>query len=252
MNEKTLVDCGLSLEQAKIYLYLLSNGFSSAKQIAAKTTVGRALTYKILDQLMELNLIEKREDIGKITLFLPKHPRNIKEMVEKRKQSLDHAFSDFSTIFGALSSEFNALLGKPNIQFYEGVPGIQRIYEDILDIGQDIFVMSSPINDGRQAVLHLIKEQIEKQVAKNIKTKAITPHASGQAFATPIEHDEKYLITRKKVPADKLNIPAQIIVYGDKVAITNFKESILTVAIESKYIAETFRIMFDYIWNHSA
>lgn len=38
--------------------------------------------------------------------------------------------------------------------------------------------------------------------------------------------------------------------YGDKVAITNFKESIITVLVESKYIAETFRIMFDYIWNH--
>ncbi|MEK9201110.1 MAG: helix-turn-helix domain-containing protein [Patescibacteria group bacterium] len=250
MNEKILIECGLSPEQAKIYTFLLSNGFSSAKVIASKTSIGRALTYKIIDQLIDMDLVEKREDIGKIALFLPKHPRNIKSMVETKKQNLNHAFSDFNTIFGTLSSEFNSLVGRPNIKFYEGVEGIERVHEDILEIGQDILVMSSPIHEGRQEVLHLIKEQIEKQVAKNIRTKAIAPYTEKQPIATPIEDDEKYLITRKKVSADKLNIPAQIIIYGDKVSITNFKESMLTIVIESKYISETFRIMFDYIWNH--
>ena len=48
-----------------------------------------------------------------------------------------------------------------------------------------------------------------------------------------------------------MNIPAQVIVFGDKVAITNFKESIVTVLVESKYIAETFQIMFEYMWEKS-
>ncbi len=250
MNEKILTDCGLTSEQAKIYTYLLGNGLTPAKQIALKTGVGRALTYKVIEQLTSLDLVEKRDNIGKIALFLPKHPRNLRDMVEKKKQGLNHAFTDLTTIFGTLSSEFNALLGKPNIQFYEGIEGIQKVHEDILEISQDILVISSPIDEGRQEVLHLIKEQIEKQVAKNIKTKAIAQHKDGQKVATPIHEDEKYLITRKKVPLEKLNIPAQIILYGDKVAITNFKEGIVTVVIESKYITETFRVMFDYIWNH--
>lgn len=249
MNENILANCGLTIEQAKIYTYLLSSGLSPAKQISLKTSIGRALTYKVIDQLIQLNLVEKRTDIGKIDLFLPKHPRNIKERLENEKSKISHAFTDFSTIFSTLSSEFNALTGKPNIQFYEGIEGIQTVYSDILEINQNIQVISSPINLGRQEVLHLIKEQIEKQVAQNIRTKAITPHSDVQKIATPIEEDEKYLISRKKIPTDKLNIPAQIIVYGDKVAITNFKESMITVLIESKYIAETFKIMFEYIWN---
>jgi sugar-specific transcriptional regulator TrmB len=251
MNEKILIECGLTPEQAKIYAYLLANGYSPAKVISAKTGIGRAFVYKIIDQLITLDLVEKRDDMAKITLFFPKHPRNIKEMVEIRSNKFQHALSDLNGIFGILSSEFNALSGKPNIQFFEGVEGIEYIHEDILNTGQDILVMSSPIKEGRQEVLHLIKEQIEKQVAQNIRTKTIAPHAEGQPIATPIEEDEKYLITRKKVPTEKLNIPAQIIIYGDKVAITNFKESILTISIESKYIAETFRVMFGFIWDAS-
>lgn len=39
----------------------------------------------------------------------------------------------------------------------------------------------------------------------------------------------------------------QVIVYGDKVAIKTFKEGISTAAIESKHIAGTFRLMFEYM-----
>jgi len=250
MNEKILTDCGLSIEQAKIYTYLLRNGLSPAKQISLKTGIGRALTYKIVDQLVELKLVEKRDDIGKIALFLPTHPHNLKEMIDKKEQSLNIAISSFSSIFGILSSEFNALSGKPNIQFYEGIVGLQTVYNDILDLNQDISIISSPMARESEDSLKLIREQILKQASQNIHTRAITPLHTEQTNERVAE-DTKNLITRKKIPADRLNIPAQIVVYGDKVSITNFKESILTVVIESKYISETFRIMFNYIWENT-
>jgi len=248
INENVLIDAGLSDEQARVYLFLLENGMTNAKVISTKTQIGRALTYKIIDQLIAMGLIEKR-DVGKIALFFPSHPQAIKNLAEKRRQESSVAYESLNSVFGSLASSYNMLLGKPNVQFYEGVDGMKRIYDDILETGQDVFLVSSPIEEGREKVLHLIKEQIEKQVARNIKTKAITP-LGNQKTATAITDDEKYLITRKEIPAEKLHIPAQIIIYGDKVAITNFKEGIISVVIDSKYIHETFRKMFDYIWNH--
>lgn len=248
INEKILSDSGLTQDQAKIYLFLLENGMANAKSISLKTGLGRALTYKVIDQLIASNLVEKR-DVGKIARFFPSHPQAIKSMAETRKRESAAASESLNTVFGSLASSYNMLLGKPNIQFHEGVEGIERIYEDILETGQDIFLISSPIEEGREGVLHLIKEQIEKQVAKNIRTKAITP-IGGQKTATEITEDEKNLITRKEIPAEKLHIPAQIIIYGDKVSITNFKEGMISVIIESKYIHETFKKMFEYIWSH--
>ncbi len=248
INENILIDAGLSDKQAKIYMFLLNNGMTNAKIISTKTQIGRALTYKILDQLIAMGLIEKR-NVGKITLFFPSHPQVIKNLAEKRKQESSIASENLNSVFGSLASSYNLLLGRPNIQFYEGVEGMKKIYDDILETGQDIFLVSSPIEEGREEALHLIKEQIEKQVAQNIKTKAITP-LGNQKTATDITDDEKYLITRKEIPSEKLHIPAQIIIYGDKVTITNFKEGIISVVIDSKYIHETFRKMFNYIWNH--
>ncbi|PIQ68732.1 MAG: hypothetical protein COV91_02530 [Candidatus Taylorbacteria bacterium CG11_big_fil_rev_8_21_14_0_20_46_11] len=249
LDEKSLGACGLSAEQAKIYLFLLGNGMSPAKGISLKTGIGRPLTYKILEQLTELLLVEKREDVGKVTFFRPCHPKRLKELASKRKEEMEHSSLGLQSALGLLTSQFNALQDKPNIKFFEGEEGIKHVYEDILATGRDIVIITSPIHEGRQEVLHLIKEQVKKQAEQNIKTRAITPHHEGKITAMPIDEDEKHLITRKMVPSEKLNIPAQIIVYEDKVAITNFKESLVTVLVESKYIAETFRIMFEYIWD---
>jgi len=249
MNEKILLGIGLSLEQAKIYLYLLEVGLAPAKVIASKTSLGRALAYKILDQLIELGLAEKREDIGSIARFSATHPKKLKELAEDREEKAKEAKLAFENTYGFLASSFNLLSGKPNIQFFEGVAGLQRVYSDILEEGKDIRVVSSPAED-RKGVLHLIREQIEKQAEKNIRTKSINPSGDHEP-ATPVSEDEKYLITRKIVPEEHLRIPAQIIIYGEKVAITNFKEGLVTVVMESKYIRETFEKMFEYIWNHS-
>lgn len=252
MNEKILIDAGLTKEQAKIYLFLLENGLAPAKVVASKTVIGRALAYKVLEQLIALELAEKRENIGKVALFFPAHPKRLKELLATKRERAIETSEALEHSFGLLASSFNLLSGKPNIQFFEGVEGLQRVYGDILETNQHISVISSPIHHGKQEVLHLIREQIKKQAAQKIQTKAITPHtATEYPSTTPVREDETHLITRKIVPAEKLNIPAQVIVYSDKVAITNFKEGIITVLIESKYIAETFRMMFEYMWERS-
>ena len=249
MNEKILTQLGLTTEEIAVYNFLLQNGITPAKIISNKTGIGRALTYKILDQLVAKSLVRKREDLGKIALFSPAHPEQLKKIAETKKAEAEETLHSLGETYGSLTSAYNLLNGKPNVQFFEGVNGLRHVYDDILDAGQDIRVISAPVDEGRKEVLHLIREQIEKQAAQKIQTKTINP-AGDHEPATPISEDEKYLITRKMVPSEKLHIPAQIIIYGDKVAITNFKEGLITIAIESKYIRETFEKMFEYIWNH--
>lgn len=250
MNEKALVDCGLTSEQAKIYLLLLEHGLANAKVISSKTNIGRALVYKVLDQLIALKLVEKREDIGKIALFSPGHPGIIKNLIDNKKSEIILASKSVDDIFGLLSSKYNALQGKPNINYLEGIQGLNYAFEDILDINQDIKIISSPIEyEYREKVLEIIDRQTDRQAKNNINTQAITPRDLINKKPLDVDIDKKKLITRKLIPKEKMNIPAQIIICGDKTFITSFKETIITVTIESKYISETMRAMFDHIWN---
>ncbi len=250
MNEKTLVDCGLTHDQAKIYLLLLELGLTNAKVISSKTGIGRALVYKVLDQLILLKLVEKKEDIGKIALFGPGHPNIIKNLINNKKSEIILASESIDSIFGLLSSKYNALQGKPNINYLEGIHGLNYVYEDIIDINQDIKIISSPIKyEYRDKVLEIIDKQTDRQAKNNIKTQAITPRDLINKKPINIDTDKKKLITRKLISKEKMNIPAQIIICGDKTFITSFKETIITVTIESKYISETMKAMFDHIWN---
>ena len=247
MEEKILKDCGLSEDQTHVYLYLLKNGLSTAKNISTKTGTGRALVYKVLEQLINIGLAERRDNLGKIVHFLPSHPQKIKEFTEQKIKTLDHTTLLLNQIFGSLSSEYNLLFGKPNVQYSEGQEGLAHIYDDIIETGKDILLITSPVHKEPDNIKVLISKQIKRQIENNIHTKAITP--ATQLMRTK-EEDEKELRERKVVATQDLNIPAQVIIYGDKVAITNFKEEIINVVIESKYIKETFEKMFEYIWNH--
>lgn len=246
--EDILSKAGLTQEQSKVYLFLIENGMTNAKVISSRTKIGRTLTYKILDQLIVLELVEKRDSAGKVSLFVPLHPQKIKDRLNDLINQSKIASDNLSAIFGSVVSQYNILLGKPNVRYYEGVDGIKEIYTDILDTGKDILIISSSAKDNRCEILPLIRDQIKKQVERNIHVKAITQIVEHE-IATPTNDDFKNLITRKQINQEKLSIPSQIIIWGDKVAITNFKESIITVIIDSKYIRDTFSVLFDFIWS---
>ncbi|MFA6552509.1 MAG: helix-turn-helix domain-containing protein [Candidatus Paceibacterota bacterium] len=246
MKEEILKQVGLTAEQSKIYLFLIENGLCNARIASLKTGIGRALVYKVLDQLVGLNLAEKRDDIGKVSFYKPKHPSRLKELIQEKKSTIERANSALDMEFSNFSSSFNMLSGKPNVQYYEGEEGLKNIYADILEVGQNIMIISSPVARDDENLKKIFKEQILKQAKNNIKVKAITPL---KELTKTKEEDDEVFIERKMIPMDKLNIPAQIIIYGDKIAITNFKESMITVLIESNYIAETFRTIFNFMWG---
>jgi sugar-specific transcriptional regulator TrmB len=246
--ESILDKAGLTPEQARVYLFLIENGMTNAKVISHRTKIGRTLTYKVLDQLISLELVEKRDDVGKVSIFVPLHPQKIKDNLENSISQSKIASANLSSVFNTLVSQYNTLLGRPNVKYFEGITGIQEVYSDILDTGKDIMVISSAIEENRREILPLIREQIRKQVERNIHVKAITQLVEHE-IATPIEEDKMNLIERKLVNVQKLNIPSQIIIWGDKVAITNFKEHIITIIMDSKYIKDTFVILFNSFWE---
>ncbi len=59
LNIETLVDLGLTGTQAKVYLALSEKGTSSIKEIAKASKVARPDTYRAINDLIELGLIEK-------------------------------------------------------------------------------------------------------------------------------------------------------------------------------------------------
>ncbi|MEN9621585.1 MAG: hypothetical protein RLZZ67_19 [Candidatus Parcubacteria bacterium] len=247
IEERNLTEAGLSKEHAVIYLHLLSSGLCSAKVIASKTNIGRTLTYKVLEQLMELELVEKNDQLGKIALFRASHPVKIKNIVDTKKQKADLASEGFSKSYGLLTSQYNLLAGKPNIRFLEGIDGLKEMYADILECGQDIKLFRSFLDHKNPEVTRILREHILKQAALGIKVKMVGPLRQDVSIDVLKQKDQERMVTRKTMKEGFL-MPSQVILYANKVSITDFQNLIITI-IENQCVKDSFEKMFDYTFD---
>ncbi|MFZ1075452.1 MAG: helix-turn-helix domain-containing protein [Minisyncoccia bacterium] len=251
-NYQSLAEGGLTVHQAKMYETIVRQGKMTASRAARLAGVPRTLAYKALQELQKLGLIEKEDAPGKVALFSAAHPFKLKEIVDKRFEQAKEARIAVDGVLAKLISDFNAKSGSPGIRILEGVAGVAELYEDILNNRQDMKLIRSPEDNRHPELAEVLRAQIAEQRKLGIQTQAITPLAENllkRSLEEIIARDSERLTTRRFVPAERLNIPAQILMYGNKVGITAYKESIITTIIENPAIHATFEMIFNYLWD---
>lgn len=244
---ESLKKLGLTDDQARVYLVLVQVPILPARLIATQSGVSRELTYIVLGQLEQKGLVE-RSNQGKIILFRAKNPGNLKLLVEYKKTRASEAEEAYQAIIGNLVSDFNKGHGKPFIRSYEGLDGLQKTYDHLLKKAKTVYVIRSLFDHENKEVRTLVVKQLEEQARKGIRSYVISPrlpHMKGEK----IVHNMERNITRKVVPLEKLELPSQIIIYNNTVSITSLKKEVVTTVIENEDIAQTFKKIFDYLWD---
>jgi sugar-specific transcriptional regulator TrmB len=248
MIEKLIQNIGLSEEEAKIYVCLVQLGTIPARKIALETKINRSLVYKVLKQLIDQGIVIEDKNKKAISVFRALHPSKLQTFVKQKESDLKLADQSFYEVVSTLGAQFNLTCGKPTVHFYEGVEGLKYVYKDILFTKKDIKLIRSPKDNDIPELGKLVTEQIKKQVERGIKTEAIVPmELSYDDFI--MKRDVENLVTRCRIPREELHIPAQIIIYGHKVAMTSFEGCMITTIIEDIGIAETHTQIFDRLWK---
>ncbi|KKQ35826.1 MAG: hypothetical protein US50_C0004G0015 [Candidatus Nomurabacteria bacterium GW2011_GWB1_37_5] len=249
--ENELKKLGLTGDQAKIYETLLKSPAMPARLIAKNARVGRELAYVVLGQLSSIGLAEKIESGGRIALFRALHPREIKKLVSQREKDANQAKETYENIFQSMTSDFNTAHHRPNVRFYEGVEGLKETYKEILDEAKEVFVLRSLHDHQDKEVAELVAGQIKKQAEAGINSYVLSPalpHMQKAAYMMNLERK----ITRKILPKEKFTLPAQVIIFGNKVSITSFQKEMITTIVENSAIAQTFRVIFNNLWDSVA
>src|SRR3989338_4104352 len=139
MNEENiLIQAGLSEEQALAYQALLDKGPQRASDLSKWTGIKRGLIYKVLEQLETMSLISKKGGPGTVATFSPSHPSLLLSNIERKEKEIALSKELLTNSIGTLSSKFNLIAGKPNIQFFEGKEGVARVANDSIHSKSEI------------------------------------------------------------------------------------------------------------------
>jgi len=252
---KEITDTGLSKEQAIVYEILLKLGESPASAIAkaipSGTTLSRPLVYKVLEELISLDLASKSDQTGKIAKFTPKHPVAITKVIDEQKERIERTKKQFLATSGKLSSLFNLSVGKPGVQFYEGKEGVWEVLMDSLTASETIFSYADV-----DAVIKYIPDlnaeystlREEQKVHKHVM---IVDSPVGRKFMSSYDHE----VTKAKLIHDMKARPyfQNIMqIYDNKVSyITLTDEYLIGVIITDQFIANTHKYLFESLWELS-
>jgi sugar-specific transcriptional regulator TrmB len=246
MNEETiLIQAGLSEEQALTYQALLDKGPQKASNIAKWTGIKRGLTYKVLEQLEAVNLVEKNGGTGTVASFSALHPSHLLEMIETRAKSILLTKETLTYSLGPLASKFNLLSGKPNVQFFEGKEAVERITGDYPKIEKEIrqwIDISAALSVIEKETVGYLEKRIKMGISKKM---IVTDTSENRAYIQKGSNLTEFKTTQN-------SLPTAIQVYDNTVAmLTLSPDKRIGLIIEDEAIAQTMKSIFDEVWNKS-
>ncbi|MDP3740799.1 MAG: helix-turn-helix domain-containing protein [bacterium] len=251
MYQQHLTQSGLKPDEADVYEVLLKIGPNPARKIAQNTVYKRSTVYKILDDLVKLGLVGRKDEVGKVSVFEPAHPLKLKELAEAREQQAKNAQVALEGILGQMSSDFNLISGKPGVKFYEGLEGIKKVLEDTLSDNPQKQLLT--FSDAAGYATYLLDWNTSYYAPKRKKLgiyeKVIIPNdpkaLEWMKDYQPGGVTEILFIDQKLFP-----FSTEVNIYNNKVSFVTFSpKTHIGLIIQNKEIFDTLSSVFNAFWQ---
>jgi len=224
---------------------LLSFGESKVGPIIKESGISRSKVYDILERLIEKRVVSKIEKKG-VFVYQALPPNALLNMIKDKGEQLKREEELLQKILPQLS-----LLRpkqKVNIMVYEGFKGFKAMIDrTIEELEKNDVYEAMGISQTTESMRHYARKIYDVQKVEKFKARSI--------------FDEKgaYKIAERKTPWHEIrilpkgwNTPALFTIYGSTVGIhLGEEESIVSVVIENKQIAKSFRATFEAMWQIS-
>ena len=236
--ENLLKNSGFLDKEISIYLSTLELGKGTVAEISRKAGINRSTGYVILDSLAGKGLvsISGKEPKQEYMALSPKNlVQYIESQAEKQKSLAKYANELLPELISLHKKGY-----RPRVRFYEGMAGLEYVYEDTLTSKEDIY-STSTYEEMHNTLPKYFSSYYKRRAKKKIFVHtfvADTPLAHIRKSRDTEEYRETYLVDKNKFP-----VPTDIEIYDNKVMIASWREK-LGIIIESEEIATTLKSVF--------
>lgn len=224
--------------EAKVYLAALQLGRSRVSGIAKKAELNRITAYEILKRLVQMGVAHSAMYSG-VQTFTVIAPDMLVEKMESRLKVAQQILPQLG-----LFDHSNSV--KPKIGFFEGIEGIRTLYEDTLTSkDRIIYNIANPENLMQTIGKNFFDQYVKKRFRRKIIVKVLLPDS---AKVKKYEKETKSSLREiKYFDAKKFDVPNEILIYDNKVALLSFS-SLMGVLVEDKDITKSVLAFWQMAW----
>lgn len=233
----------LTSKEMKVFTKVLEFGSQPASQIARLCEMPRNTVRSILDGLVKKGLMVKTNRAN-AQYYATEKKENLIRALKYKKIRMEDEINHQINLLESYGDELSArhwAKARPRITFYEGIAGLEKVYEDTLTAKTGLKSWAST-DEMLETMPDYFRTYFRRRTEKGIPMRSIHPDTSSAKDIAGRNEDE--LRESALVPAEKFYWTPEIQVYNDKVNIASWKDK-LGIIIESQEIADSMRTFFD-------
>jgi sugar-specific transcriptional regulator TrmB len=236
-------EIGLTDKEARVYLSILELGEATATEISKRSEIQRTTTYNIIPILQKKGLVDSSQKNGVKYFFVSK--------IDSLVQVHERALSDTKALVSELKSIKKVIPQKSRVTVYEGITGLRKIYEDIVEnsmSGQEILAYVGSSDFLEYIPQKLVTEFLQKRINKKLPLRLISDNSS---FVKNVSESDKNSLRKIKFLKSKHEpFHGETIIYSNKVAMISYAEGFLGTIIESEEIYNMQKSIFIDLWEN--
>jgi len=247
--QKALTGFGLHSEEIALYIALLELGSQPASVLAKQADLKRGHTYNILTRLMERGVVQSHEKNG-VKYFTGCAPASLLSMLERREEDLERTKAMLLDSLPLLQKLSYPLVLPPKVRLFQGVESMKEIYNDSLQHAEGVIHAFGDFAHffPRERNIDLnewIWRYCERRAAKGIWYEGIVNKSADSDIAFKKRREHKRRLKMLK----GLDLPVEVNIYGNRVAIMSSSHDLVGLIIEDQPIADTLRNLHKAFWK---
>ncbi|MFH1500795.1 MAG: helix-turn-helix domain-containing protein [archaeon] len=243
MGIEILEEIGLTKSEIRVYMALLELGASTTGKIIDKSGASSSKIYEILDKLIQKGLASFIIKQG-VKYFEAAPPKKLMDYMEEKEDKFAEQKQELKKILPNLEHKRKITEVMSEATIYKGLKGIQTAFFsslDLLEKGEEALVMGIP---PRTETLYAFLDRFHL-VRKEKKVKArVMVNEAAKGGVKALKNDS---LTKVKYMPEIT--PSATLIFKDRTIIFPETSDPFLIVIDSKEVAESFRVQFEMQWN---
>lgn len=239
---------GLSQEESKIYLELLEKKISTALSLSRSLHIGRTKVYRILDKLIEKELVVQQLDTGGFK-FIANDPNQLSLLLAKKESELISLQKNLPKVIEMLQSKVDSGKSGSKILYYRGQEGLSQVNWNLLRAKGEF--LSYEVSTANAYLPHAEAEKLRQAIVeKKIFIRTLTNKIHQEPYTEITELVKKWW-QLKHIAPNILQIHSDIFIYNDVYAVCNYLDSgdVFCFEIYNQNMAQMQREIFEKLWQ---